>query len=345
MKFLKPFFPLFLVSFLSSCDNENLTDQLKISDNMPGKHIMEMELDNNNEFYFITSERDTSVKFQPWSSSIPSKSYLSKRESETSDFKLLDGNFVSADEIIFDKNNHLWARNGKTIFKREGQIIRKILELSSDDGLFNFFAVDANNNIWAGGYTHGLYKIDSNLNVELFTPENSSLPKSSMTNIHIDSQNNIWIAMDGNGVLKISGNNWVWYNPTNSNVTSQRIWCLTTDVNNNLWIGTGFDHLPVSLMKFDGQNWLTVRPLDDKKFEIKGAVRKLYANGDLLYVMAEQTKNMAFYKNQLLTFDGNSWTRNKQLPEDDGIADIVFDDFRGVVWVRTMNKGIFKLAK
>jgi len=54
---------------------------------------------------------------------------------------------------------------------------------------------------------------------------------------------------------------------------------------------------------------------------------------------------MGFYKNQLLIFDGNSWTRNKQLPEDDGIADVVFDDFRDVVWVRTLNKGIFKLAK
>jgi ligand-binding sensor domain-containing protein len=345
MKISKPFVLLFLISFLTSCDNENFNDQLKISDKMPGKHIMEMEIDNEKDFYFVTSEIDTSVKFQPWSSSIPSKSYLSKRESETSDFEILDGNFVSADEIIFDKNNNLWARNGKTIFRRVGQISKKILELSSDDGLFNFFAVDKNNNIWAGGYTHGLYKIDSNLNVELFTPENSSLPKSSMTNIHIDSKNNIWIAMDEKGVLKISGNNWVWYNPTNSNVTSQRIWCLTTDVNNNLWIGTGFDNLPVSLMKFDGENWQTVKPQYDENNVLKGAVRKLFSSGDKLYVIAEQTNNMAFYKNQLLTFDGYSWTRNKQLPEDDGITDMVFDDFRGAVWVRTLNKGIYKLAK
>lgn len=151
--------------------------------------------------------------------------------------------------------------------------------------------------------------------------------------------------MDEKGVLKISGNDWVWYNPANSKVTSQRIWCLTTDINNNLWIGTGFDHLPISLMKFDGQDWQTVKPHDDENYEISGAVRKLFSDGDKLYVIAEQTKNMAFSKNQLLTFDGNSWTRNKQLPEDDGIADMVFDDYRGAVWVRTLNKGIYKLAK
>jgi len=217
--------------------------------------------------------------------------------------------------------------------------------LTEDDGLFNFFAVDKNNNIWAGGYTHGLYKIDSNLNVKLFTPENSSLPKSSMTNIHIDSKNNIWIAMDDKGILKISDNDWVWYNPTNSAVTSQRIWCLTTDKNDNLWIGTGFDNLPISLMKFDGQNWETVKPRDDKNDIITGAVRQLYSDGDKLYVISEQTMNMGFYKNQLLTFDGNLWNMNKQLPEDDGIADLVFDDLRSVIWVTTLNKGIFKLAK
>ena len=345
MKTLKPLALLILVLFLTSCKKEKLIDQFEISDTMPGKHIMEMGIDNNNEFFFVTSEIDTSVKVSPLASYIPSKSYLSKKESETSDFEMLDDKFIFVDEIIFDKNNNLWARNGKTIFLREGKIIRKILELKEDEGLFNFFAVDKNNNIWAGGYTHGLYKIDSNLNVKLFTPQNSSLPKSSMTNIHIDSKNNIWIAMDEKGVLKISGNDWVWYNPTNSAVTSQRIWCLTTDKNDNLWIGTGFDNLPVSLMKFDGLNWQSVSPLDDKNSVVSGAIRRLYSDGDKIYMISEQTKNMGFYKNQLLIFDGNSWTRNKQLPEDDGIADVVFDDFRDVVWVRTLNKGIFKLAK
>ena len=345
MKTLKPLVLLILVLFLTSCKKEKLIDQFEISDTMPGKHIMEMGIDNNNEFFFVTSEIDTSIEVPLWASYIPSRSYLSKKESETSDFEMLDDKFIFVDEIIFDKNNNLWARNGKTIFLREGKVIRKIFELKEDDGLFNFFAVDKNNNIWAGGYTHGLYKIDSNLNVKLFTPENSSLPKSSMTNIHIDSKNNIWIAMDEKGVLKISGNDWVWYNPTNSAVTSQRIWCLTTDKTDNLWIGTGFDNLPVSLMKFDGLNWQSVSPLDDKNSGVTGAIRKLYSDGDKLYVISEQTKNMGFYKNQLLIFDGKSWTQNKQLPEDDGIADIVFDDFRGAVWVRTLNKGIFKLSK
>lgn len=345
---MKTFIPLFLlmtVVCLTSCNKEDLIDQLEISDDMPGKHIQEMALDHNNEFFFVTSEIDTSVKVPLWSSSIPSKAYLSKRESETGKFEILDNDFIFADEVIFDKNNNLWARNGKTIYLREGNNVKKILELNENDGLFNFFAVDRNNNIWAGGYTHGLYKIDSNLNVELFTPENSSLPKSSMTNIHIDRKNTIWIAMDSNGVLKISDNNWVWYNPKNSTVTSQRIWCLTTDKNDNLWIGTGSDNLPVSLMKFDGQNWQTIQPQDDHDNVITGAVRQLYSDGDILYAVSEQTQNMGFYKNQLLTFDGRSWSQNKQLPEDDGIADVVFDNFRDAVWVRTLNKGIFRLAR
>lgn len=328
-----------------SCKNDVMPDQLTRSGEMPGKHIQDMEIDNKNEFYFVTSERDTSIDVPLWSSSIPTKSYLAKKTSESSEFEIIDNNFIHADEIIFDKKNNLWGRNGKTIFLREGQTIRKILELTEDDGLFNFFAVDKNNNIWAGGYTHGLYKIDSNLNVELLTPENSPLPKSSMTDIHVDKNNTIWIAMDGQGVLKITNDNWIHYNSENSNITTQRIWCLVADKDDNIWIGTGFNNNAVSLMRFDGQKWETINPRNDKNENIYGAVRRLYSDDEKIYVVSEQNDNKGFFKNVLVTFDGNNWNRVDNLPEDDGIADIKIDNFRNAVWVRTLNNGIIKLAK
>ena len=312
---------------------------------MPGKHLLEMEIDNNNDFYFVTGEVDTSVVIPLWSSSIPFKSYLSKRKSESDEFEILDNDFISVDEIVFDKKNNLWARNGKVIFKREGQTNKKIIELSNEEGLFQFIAVDNENNIWAGGLATGLFKIDNDLKVKRFTPENSLLPRYSMTNIHIDRNNNIWLALwDNQGVLKITNDNWKVYNSNNSNITSQNIWCLVSDKDDNLWIGTGHDNKQISLMRFDGQIWGTMNPRNEKNEIISGTVRQLFSDDNKIYVVSEQNDNNGFYRNQLLTFDGNNWNKVYNLPEDDGIADLKIDNFRHSIWIRTLNNGIFKLA-
>ena len=346
MKTYKSFILLVTITFIFSCDKVNLIDQIVDFKDMPGKHINEMEIDNNNDFYFVTSERDTSVEVPLWASYIPSKSYLSKRESETSEFEILDDNFIFVDEILFDKNNNLWARNAKTICLRDGETCKKIIDLSDIAGLFKFMEVDNENNIWAGGLATGLYKIDSNLDIEKFTPENSPLPRYSMTDIHIDENNNIWLAVwDNQGVLKIEKDKWINYNSKNSNITSQNIWCLVTDKDNNLWIGTGHDNKQISLMRFDGKKWETINPRNDKNEIITGTVRKLFADENRIYVVSEQVDNMAFSSNELLTFDGVSWNKIYDVPEDDGIADIRVDNFRQTVWIRTLNKGIFKLTK
>lgn len=344
MKTYKSFIFLVTISLLISCNKENLLDQIVNFSNMPGKHINEMEIDNNNVFYYVTSERDTSVEVPPYSSSFPSKSYLSKRETETSDFEILDDDFIFVDEMLFDKNNNLWARNAKTIYLKEGDIYRKIVDLPDDSGLFRFMTVDNENNIWAGGFT-ALYKIDSNLNVEKFTDENSPL-NSPVTSIHVDKDNNIWLALWNNqGVLKIEKDKWINYNSENSNITSQNIWCLVTDKDNNLWIGTGHDNKQISLMRFDGKKWETINPRDNNNEIITGTVRKLFADENKIYVVSEKDENMAFSSNVLLTFDGTNWSKINKVPEDDGIADLNIDNFRQKVWIRTLNKGIFELPK
>lgn len=337
---------LVTITCLFSCEKENLIDQIVDFKDMPGQYIMEMEIDNNNIFYFATSERDTSVEVPNWASYIPLKAYLSKRETETGKFEILDDDFIFVDEMLFDKNNNLWARNTKTIYMKDGETYKEIIDLSDTVGLFMFMAVDNENNIWAGGLSTGLYKIDSNLDIKKFTPENSPLPRYSMTNIHIDKNNNIWLAVWNNqGVLKIEKDNWINYNSNNSNITSQNIWCLVTDKDNNLWIGTGHDDKQISLMRFDGEQWETINPRNNKNEIITGTVRKLFADENKIYVVSEEVKNMTFSSNELLTFDGVSWNKINDLPEDDGIADLIIDNFRQKVWIRTLNKGIFKIVK
>ncbi len=342
MDIFKSFLVVSMIIFIA-CEKEPVEEPPEISDSMPGKHIVDMAIDNNNEFFYITAEIDTRIDVPGYSSYMPIRLYLSKRSSETGDYEILDNDFIAANEIMFDRKNNLWARNSKKIYRKEGSTFRKVLELDDDAGLFNFFSVDKSNNIWAGGFTHGLYKIDDQLKVELYTSENSPLPKSSMTSIHIDENNNRWISMDEKGVLKITSDEWTWHNPATSDLTSQRIWSLTTDWDGNLWIGTGADNLPVNLMKYDGQHWHTVKPIDGDGYAVTGAIRILHSFNGKLYVVTEQTKNAAFQSNQLLVYDGSSWEQIIEIPEDDGIADLVWDEARQVVWVRTLNEGIFKI--
>jgi len=337
---------IFIIIIASiSCEKENEPNkQSDLSAEMPGKHIQDMEIDYNNDFYFVTSEIDTSIDIPLFSSYLPSRFYLSKKISESEEFEILDNDFIKVDEILFDRNNNLWARNAKEVFLRNGQTNQKIIELSNDDGLFRFIAVDNENNIWTGGLQTGLYKIDNQMNIIKYNTENSDLPTNSMTNIHIDKNNNIWIALWNNkGVLKITKDNWIVYNSNNSNITSQNIWCLVTDKNDNLWIGTGHDNENQSLMRFDGQNWETMNPQNDKNEIIKGTVRQLYSDTNRIYVVSVQVDNMAFSSNELLTFDGINWDKVHDIPEDDGIADLKIDYFRQIVWIRTLNQGIFKI--
>jgi len=301
---------------------------------MPGTNLKDMAIDNNGVFYFITSEIDREVEWPTWSSSIPFRYYLSRKDNETGNFEILNDRFVNG-KLCFDKKNHLWCYDYKTVYRIEGNSFKKI-ELPND-GWFNFMAIDNDNNIWTGGL--GLYKIDSQLKVTHYNVN------PIMDAIHIDKNNTVWVGFWG-GVLKISNDQWVRYDT----FTSQRIWCLVTDNNGHLWAGTGgFNEANQSLMRFDGTQWETINPRNDKNELVKGTVRHIQSDGHKIYVVSEHVdvypngNGAQFASNELLTFDGVKWDKVYEIPEDDGIADLVVDNYRRVVWVRTLNKGIFKI--
>ena len=165
-----------------------------------------------------------------------------------------------------------------------------------------------------------------------------------MNNIHIDKNNAVWIALSGHaGVLRISDDEWTVYNSTNSGITDQSIWCLVSDKNGDIWIGTGHDNENENLMKFDGSDWTSIRPQNSDDESVSGTVRGLYSDGNKIYVLVVQYENAAFSSNELLTFDGQSWEKISSIPDDDGIDDIKMDYSRGVVWIRSLNKGIFQV--
>ena len=329
---------------ISGCNKEEIKDKVDnfILEEMPGTNLNDMALDNNHVFYFVTSEIDKEVEIPIWSSSIPFRYYLSRKTKETGNFEIINDRFVSG-KLCFDKKNNLWVWNLQTIYKIDGSSHNKILELSA--GLFQSIAVDNDNNIWAGGLQTGLYKIDSHLNITHYDVNNSMLPSTIIDAIHIDKNNTVWVGFWG-GVLKISNGQWTVYD----NFTSQRIWCMVSDKNGHLWAGTGFfNEANQSLIRFDGTQWETINPRNDKNEFVKGTVRYLQSDGHKIYVVSEHVdvypngNGAIFASNELLTFDGVKWDKVCEIPEDDGIAGLVLDNFRKVVYVRTLNKGIFTI--
>lgn len=323
-------------------ENEPLTEVEKseIDSGMPGKYLVDMQFDADNNYYFVTFRFDETT----WDSALyyyKSRYYLSRKTDEIGEFEILDSNFVRVDKIVFDKNNNLWGINYKTLFLRKNNTCDTIIKLGFD-GIFTHLAVDGDNNIWVGGGMTGLYKVDPDLNITKYTTANSNLTSNSMESIHVDESNNIWVALYmPYRVLKITGNNWTVYNSPGT--TDQTIWSLVTDYNANLWIGKGWDDESEMLVRFNGDVWETIYPMNDKGELVLGVVRLLISDTKKLFVVIESNVNR--YE-QLLTFDGTNWNLisgfPKPTPTASYIRELIIDYSRQVLWIRS-NTGIYKL--
>jgi len=312
---------------------------------IPGTFLEDMAIDNNNVLYFLTGETDLEL-LKNWpstSSYIPMKGYLSRKINEKEGFEILAEHYGG--KLCFDKNNQLFLMTYNTVYKLDDKSFDKTIIVETS-GMLEFIDVDNFNNIWIGGMQTGLYKIDNNMNVTHYDVDNSILPTNSMTNIHIDKDNNIWIALwDIKGVLKINNDEWIVY----PNVADQNIWSLVTDKNGHLWIGTGHFNEANPLMRFDGLKWENIIPRNDKNETVSGTIRHLRSDGNKIYLTCEHVRVFSngggaeFASSELLTFDGEKWNKIKTIPENEVIRDLVVDHYRNAVWVVNPNQGIFKV--
>jgi len=332
----------------TSCNKEKSETPLPYG--LPGTSIIDMAIDNNNMFYFVTYEVDKSVEVSPVSSFIPCIYYLSRKTGETGKIEILDDRYTLGGRLHFDKNNHLLTYDSHAIYRIDGSVRHVIFETPNKASSFSFIAVDNDNNIWAGGHQTGLYKIDNQLNVTHYRVDNSELPTNNLSDIHIDKNNDIWIVTKLNwnkqGLLKISNGQWVVYDLDLKNPV---ITSLITDKNGYLWIGTGWDNVDQTLLCYNGTSWETVNPRNEKNEIVEGTVSYLQSDGHKLYVLVTKAKIKAkdnteyfSYSHELLTFDGVKWNKVYEIPEGDWLGNLIVDDYRQVVWVITF-KDIFKI--
>jgi ligand-binding sensor domain-containing protein len=115
--------------------------------------------------------------------------------------------------LVKDAKGHIWIGTGNgprlidTVALAEGkinflQLPEKFRAIVNNKQSFIFF--DKENNAWF--YDKEILKITPNLQHEYITAE-QGLEAASLTNLFIDREGTVWIATDGNGVIKIRNTN------------------------------------------------------------------------------------------------------------------------------------------
>lgn len=338
MKTINSLILILILTICSSCEKQTDSDVKPLFSEDSDKRLMTFALNNENQFYFVSQEIDKDTVVPIWSSYLPMKHMLYRQIDTNSNFELIDDNFHYTEDIQFNSNNEMLIRNHLGIFQINNNGYTKLVEES-----LNTFDIDSKNTIWAAGYNSGLIKIDANGELTKYLDSNSSLPTNGISYLFIDKKDVVWVALWNNqGILRIDKQNWQIFNSTNSNLTSQNIWAIHADIDNNILIGTGYDNNSMSLMRFNGTDWLDISPKIGNEI-IQGTIRKIVSANNNIYVISEQTAHSAFYTNKLLSYDGENWRKIDLFPEDELVLDLEFDNSRKIIWFLTSKNKIYKL--
>ncbi len=168
----------------------------KSNSNIPANFITALAIDNNNHIWIGTNDFGV-AEFDG----------IDKWYKYTKIINGLPGKSVKA--IITDKDNNIYvgfapggrnddSRGGVARFEN-GEWIT--LELGLTNRLINSFYVSNSNIVWISS-RGGLVKYKNDSDFKTFTSSNSPIPINDVLAIHPDSQNNLWIATNGGGVIK-----------------------------------------------------------------------------------------------------------------------------------------------
>jgi len=338
MKTINTLILLIALTICFACEKQTDSEIKPLFSKESEKRLMTFALDNKDEFYFVSQEIDKDTVVPMWSSYLPMKHNLYRQIDTNSNFELIDDDFHYTEEIKFNSNNEMLIRKHLGVFQINDNGYQKLLEES-----LNTFDIDSKNNIWAAGYNSGLIRFDTNVEITKYADSTSNLPTNGISYLFVDKMDVVWIALWNNqGILRIDNQDWKIFNSTNSNLTSQNIWAISSDIDSNIWIGTGHDDNSLSLMRFNGTDWEDMSPRIDNEL-IKGTIRKIVSLENKIYVVSNQYNLDAFHTNKLLAFDGLTWEKINIFPDEEPIRDIKPDESRKTLWILTAKNKLYGL--
>ncbi len=285
---------LFLISF--SCErNVNKPVYNLYLDYLSDKSIVSIHILDDDVYVFSSKVCDTCY-VSPVMSSIPMISQLTLINDSSFDFEEPTSFWIPA----VSHQGSLYAASQNKIFKLNGiKNNELILETESFD--FYYFAFDKNNNIWLGGYNGIAFWNGSELKV--FNTSNSELPSNITHGLAIDNTDIVWIALDFEGVLKITGDKW----DVISNIeipgfkTSSYVRSPIVDNENNIWFTVFNSDTTSSILKYDGEDWNYEYPNQNG-----AGIINIDSHGTI-WVSTNERENYSFKSSTLTYLQNEEW--------------------------------------
>ncbi|RYG44132.1 MAG: hypothetical protein EOO01_20075, partial [Chitinophagaceae bacterium] len=280
--------------------------------------------DSRQQYWVLTSDGVTRLSADLRAA----KSFL-HNESET----------IRASAIAEDETQSLWLGsfgNGLFLKDKDSETFRRFKgfeHMSFPDTLvIETLLADKEGRIWVGTFSDGLYVIDKKKSVihHLLADKNDpfSLGYDDVLCIRQDSRGGIWIGTDGGGVSYYDNrlSSFETFSADNlpANIAIEQVRAITTDQENNTWIGTAINGLTV----------LGKHPAEIGNYKKIGALLT-DRNGDIWVGTQE---------NGLDILDGRTRKPIKKMLPGQTIW-AMLEEGNGSVWVATRQQGLYKVDK
>ncbi|MFH1050080.1 MAG: two-component regulator propeller domain-containing protein [bacterium] len=230
--------------------------------------------------------------------------------------------------ISIDSSNHIWIGNSSG-------------EINFFNGTnWNFYTIDnkyiiydiktdLTGMVWIGSQ-NGLSKYDGN-EWKLFNSGNSGLPYDRIYSLEIDKENNIWLGLWDNTIVKYDRETWQKYRNDSLSIW-QDSGVLKVDDSNNIWIGYYDDYSEDDgfgiIAKFDGISWINYTP-SNSEFPVSQGIYSLAIGKEQIMWIGTSF--------DLVKYDDTTWTvfntSNSGLPNN-SVEAIAIDE-NDVKWIGT----------
>ncbi len=329
-----------------------------ITEGLADNSVFSIYCDSNNDLWFATLGGGVSIfngkKFK----------------------KIMGSDGLSSDSvyaITMDKNGNYWFALDNSISKYDGATITNYnnLKIISKKRFFSVLA-DSKGNVWFGSSDAGVVKFNGKDFEEIKIPDEVS--NDFIGSIAEDKHGNIWFATD-HGALKFDGEKYTLFKAKNG-LSSNLVLSINTDYEGNVWMGTqqGGANL------FSSEAFVNYTTKDGV---ISNKITCLFQTNDGAYIIGTQSDGISIFSNgnfsHLTSVPGLSQSNISCIAMDNrnnlwvGTADGVFvlkkqngnfvlskridklnnctlpmvvnifQDKKGVIWIATFGKGLFKL--
>lgn len=172
---------------------------------------------------------------------------------------------------FLDSKNRIWfgTYGGGTFYHENNDFVKLNIKNKRIAGLLKdirSIEEDANGNIWLGTIDKGLFCVDTKGNIEQYTIENTSLPTNSITDLHCNFDQNLYIGTGSGLCIMNTKTRMVSVLKSNRKGTqllpNKLINCIYRDAHNRLWVGEQhglyiFDSVQDSIFHLTTENGLS----------------------------------------------------------------------------------------